>query len=132
MLPDLGITVTEAAKQLGVTRVTFSKIINGKSGISPDMALRLAQWLGASPDSWLNCRLLMISGKRSNGHIRLLLLPEYNMYEGEQLNNSCLTQLQLPHGYKAFNFKSITLPCHDVRSASNIDCLKYKLKAKKS
>ena len=96
MLPDLGITVTEAAKQLGVTRVTFSKIINGKSGISPDMALRLAQWLGASPDSWLNCRLLMISGKRSNGHIRLLLLPEYNMYEGEQLNNSCLTQLQLP------------------------------------
>lgn len=42
VLPDLGITVTEAAKQLGVTRVTLSRIINGKSGISPDMALRLA------------------------------------------------------------------------------------------
>jgi len=57
VLPDLGLTVTEAAKQLGVTRVTFSKIINGKSGISPDMALRLAQWLGTTPDSWLNMQI---------------------------------------------------------------------------
>lgn len=57
VLPDLGITVTEAAKQLGVTRVTFSRIINGKSGISPDMALRLAQWLETTPDSWLNMQI---------------------------------------------------------------------------
>jgi len=57
VLPDLGITVTEAAKQLGVTRVTLSRIINGKSGISPDMALRLAQWLGTTPDSWLNMQV---------------------------------------------------------------------------
>ncbi len=54
VLPDLGITVTEAAQQLSVTRVTFSRIINGKAGISPDMALRLAAWLGTTPDSWLN------------------------------------------------------------------------------
>jgi len=54
VLPDLGLTVTEAAKQLAVTRVTLSRIINGKSGISPDMALRLAAWLGTSADSWLN------------------------------------------------------------------------------
>ncbi len=54
VLPELGITVTEAAKQLGITRVALSRIINGKAGVSPDMALRLAAWLGGSPESWLN------------------------------------------------------------------------------
>jgi len=53
VLPELGITVTDAANQLGVTRVAFSRIVNGRAGISPDMALRLAAWLGTSPESWL-------------------------------------------------------------------------------
>jgi addiction module HigA family antidote len=47
------LTVTEAAEALQVSRVTLSKILNGKSGISADMALRLSQWLGTSPDVWL-------------------------------------------------------------------------------
>ena len=54
ILPELGITVTEAANQLGVTRVALSRVINGKAGISPYMALRLAAWLGSSPESWIN------------------------------------------------------------------------------
>jgi len=54
VLPDLGITVTDAASQLGVTRAAFSRIINGCAAISPDMALRLAAWLGGTPESWLN------------------------------------------------------------------------------
>jgi len=53
VLPALGITVTEAARQLGITRVAFSRIINGKAGISPDMALRLAAWLEPSAETWL-------------------------------------------------------------------------------
>jgi len=53
VLPELGITVTEAARQLGITRVVFLRIINGKAGISPDMALRLAAWLKPSAESWL-------------------------------------------------------------------------------
>jgi len=53
VLPELGITVTDAARQLGITRVAFSRIINGKAGISPDMALRLAAWLKPSAESWL-------------------------------------------------------------------------------
>ena len=53
VLPELGITVTAAASQLGITRVVFSRIINGKAGISPDMALRLAAWLKPSAESWL-------------------------------------------------------------------------------
>jgi antitoxin HigA-1 len=48
-----GINVTEAAQQLGISRVTLSRLLNGKTGISVEMALRLAQWLGTSPDVWL-------------------------------------------------------------------------------
>lgn len=57
ILPELGLSVTEAAKQLGVNRVTLSRLLNGKSGISADMALRLHAWLGKdspSPESWLH------------------------------------------------------------------------------
>ena len=48
-----GIKVTEAARQLGVSRVTLSRLLNGKSGVSVDMALRLSQWLGTTPEVWL-------------------------------------------------------------------------------
>jgi len=57
VLPELGLSVTEAARQLGVTRVMLSRILNGKAGISPDMALRLASWLGTTPESWLNMQV---------------------------------------------------------------------------
>ena len=48
-----GLQVTEAARQLGVTRVTLSRLLNGKSGVSVDMALRLSRWLGTTPEVWL-------------------------------------------------------------------------------
>lgn len=57
ILPELGLSVTEAAKQLGINRVTFSRLLNGKSAITPEMALRLHAWLGEnspSPESWLH------------------------------------------------------------------------------
>ena len=44
--PALGLTVTEAARQLGVTRTALSRILNGHAGISPDMARRIEAWLG--------------------------------------------------------------------------------------
>ncbi|MBS0498168.1 MAG: HigA family addiction module antidote protein [Proteobacteria bacterium] len=46
-------TVTEAAKELLVSRVTLSKVLNGKAGITAAMALRLSAWLGTSPEMWL-------------------------------------------------------------------------------
>jgi addiction module antidote protein, HigA family len=46
ILPALGLTVTEAADQLGVTRPTLSRVLNGRASISPEMALRLEGWLG--------------------------------------------------------------------------------------
>ncbi len=47
VLPALGLTVTDAAKQLDVSRVALSRVLNGRAAISPDMALRLEAWLGA-------------------------------------------------------------------------------------
>ncbi|MBU3621147.1 HigA family addiction module antitoxin [Polynucleobacter sp. CS-Odin-A6] len=58
ILPALGVTVTEAAEQLGVTRVALSRVINGKTAISRDMALRIEKWLGVKnggrAEVWLN------------------------------------------------------------------------------
>ena len=49
----VGMTVTEAASALYVARVTLSKILNGNAGSSAEMSLRLAKWLGTSPDFWM-------------------------------------------------------------------------------
>ena len=46
ILPALGLTVTDAAHQLGVTRTALSRVINGRAGISPEMARRIEVWLG--------------------------------------------------------------------------------------
>ena len=46
VLPVLGLTVTQAAAQLGVTRAALSRVLNGRAAISPEMALRLEKWLG--------------------------------------------------------------------------------------
>ena len=46
VLPALGLGVTQAAEQLGVSRVALSRILNGRAAISPEMALRIEAWLG--------------------------------------------------------------------------------------
>lgn len=46
VLPALGLNVTQAAEQLGVSRVALSRVLNARAAISPDMALRLEAWLG--------------------------------------------------------------------------------------
>ena len=51
-LPD-GMTVTRAAKELQVSRITLSKVLNGKAGVTAGMALRLSAWLSTPPDVWL-------------------------------------------------------------------------------
>ena len=58
LIDGAGLTVTEAAKKLGVGRVTLSKIINGKSGISPEMAVRLSIILNTSSEMWLNMQAM--------------------------------------------------------------------------
>jgi antitoxin HigA-1 len=56
-LEPLGLTVTDGAKVLGVTRQTLTKIVNGKSGISPEMAIRLSKAFGSTPETWLRMQL---------------------------------------------------------------------------
>ena len=56
-LEPLNITVTHAARSLGVSRTTLSAILNGRAGISPEMAVRLSVALGTSAESWLNQQL---------------------------------------------------------------------------
>jgi addiction module HigA family antidote len=53
-LDPLGVTVTHAAEALGVSRKTLSAILNGRAGISPEMAVRLSIAFGTSAESWLN------------------------------------------------------------------------------
>lgn len=53
-LDPLGLSVTEAAEALGVSRKTLSAVLNGKAGISPEMAIRLSIAFDTSAESWLN------------------------------------------------------------------------------
>ena len=49
----LELTITEAARALGVTRQALNNLVNGKAGVSPEMAVRLSKAFGASPEMWL-------------------------------------------------------------------------------
>ena len=57
ILPTLGLNVTQAAEQLGVTRAALSRVLNGRAAISPMMALRIEAWLGVErggrADLWI-------------------------------------------------------------------------------
>ena len=52
-IEPLGLTITEAAAALGVTRTTLSELVNEKRGISPEMAVRLSKVFGGSAESWV-------------------------------------------------------------------------------
>ena len=70
------VPVTAAAKHLGITRVALSRILNGSAGISADMALRLSEALGTSPELWTGMQaqydLWQASKKRRRKLARLL------------------------------------------------------------
>jgi len=70
VLPALGLSVTDAAQQLGVARVTLSRVLNGRAAISPEMALRIEAWLGV----------------KRGGEARLWLAEQsaYDMWQAEQ------------------------------------------------
>lgn len=53
----MGLTVTRAAQGLGVTRQTLSELVNERSGISVDMAIRLSKAFGSTPETWLGMQM---------------------------------------------------------------------------
>lgn len=71
-----GITVTAAAAHLGVTRVALSRVINGNAAVSADMALRLADALGTTPELWIGMQSqydLWRAAKKKRRKVRRLL-----------------------------------------------------------
>ena len=56
-LEPLGLSVTDGGKVLGVSRQALSNLLTGKSGISPDMAIRLSKAFGSTPETWLKLQM---------------------------------------------------------------------------
>lgn len=74
-LEPLGLTVTDAADGLGVSRKTLSAILNGRAGISPEMAIRLSLAFDTTAESWLNQQMrydLWVARKNRRPKIRKL------------------------------------------------------------
>ena len=60
VIKPLGITITEAARKLGGSRKTLSELVNQKSALSPEMALRISEATKTSPESWLNMQTKLL------------------------------------------------------------------------
>src|SRR5258708_39835399 len=74
-IKPLKLSVTDAAEGLGVARKTLSLLLNGKAGISPEMAVPLSQAFGRSPDSWLELPTLYDAGQVSKATKKKQLQP---------------------------------------------------------
>lgn len=70
ILPALNLSVTEAARQLGVTRTALSRVLNGHAAISPEMARRIEAWLG--------------NDRGGNAHLWLGMQMDYDLWVAEQ------------------------------------------------
>ncbi|HNY22915.1 MAG TPA: HigA family addiction module antitoxin [Treponemataceae bacterium] len=57
VIKELDISITEAAKHLGVSRKTLSELVNGKSSLTPEMAVRIAKSTNTTPESWINMQI---------------------------------------------------------------------------
>jgi antitoxin HigA-1 len=70
-LEPLGLSVTGGAKVLDVTRQTLTKIVNGKSGISPEMAIRLSKAFGSTPETWLRMQVAYYLAQARKGENKI-------------------------------------------------------------
>ena len=57
VLPALGMTQMQAADQLGISRSAFTRVLNGHASISPELAIRLGDWLQTSPEVWAKAQM---------------------------------------------------------------------------
>jgi addiction module HigA family antidote len=72
-LEPLGLSVTAGAKVLGVTRQALNNIVNAKSGISPEMAIRLSKAFGSTAETWLRMQLAydLAQARKSESQIKV-------------------------------------------------------------
>lgn len=79
------LNVTQAATALGVTRATLSRLLNAKSSISPDMAVRLSKAFGSTVGFWLrlqfNFDLAQVEKRASKIHVRRINSPEQAIFQ---------------------------------------------------
>jgi addiction module HigA family antidote len=84
-IEPLSLTISEVAKDLGVSRKAVSKIVNEKGSITPDMALRLGKAFNTTPELWLNLQTkynLWTAGQKSTGLEKIkVLVPAYRPLE---------------------------------------------------
>src|SRR2546428_7775170 len=72
-IEPLGLTITETAEILGVTRQALNNLVNGKSGISPEMAIRLDKAFGGSAETWLRLQVAydLAQARKHEGEIKV-------------------------------------------------------------
>jgi addiction module HigA family antidote len=76
-LEPLGLSVTDAAKGLGVTRKALSELLNGHSGVSPEMAIRLEKAFGSTAETWLRMQLAydLWQAEQRTGDLKVTRFP---------------------------------------------------------
>lgn len=72
-LESVGLSVTAGAKVLGVSRQALNNVVNGKAGISPEMALRLTKAFGSTPETWLAMQVAydLAQARKREGSIKV-------------------------------------------------------------
>ncbi|MBI4459284.1 MAG: HigA family addiction module antidote protein [Acidobacteria bacterium] len=72
-IEPLGLTITQAAHALGVTRQALNNLVNRKAGVSPEMAIRLSKAFGSSPEVWLGMQMEydLAQAEKKAGHIKV-------------------------------------------------------------
>jgi antitoxin HigA-1 len=82
-IEPLGLTTTAAAKILGVTRQTLNNLVNGKSGISADMAIRLDKAFGGGAETWLRLQMAydLAQARKHEGEIKVKPVSRRNLHE---------------------------------------------------
>jgi addiction module HigA family antidote len=76
-LDPLGLSITAGAKVLGVSRQTLTKVVSGKSGISPEMAIRLTKAFGSTEETWLRMQLAydLAAARKDESRIKVRRQP---------------------------------------------------------
>lgn len=85
VLKPLNLTVTDAAKDLGVTRKALSELINERSSLSPDMAVRIGRATNTSPKSWMNMQQKLDLWESENKGFNIVPFAQVDQSQSEIL-----------------------------------------------
>jgi addiction module HigA family antidote len=82
-IEPLGLTITEAAEVLSVTRQTLNNLVNGKSGVSADMAIRLGKAFGGDAETWLRLQMAydLAQARQHEGEIKVKPVARRKLHE---------------------------------------------------